>query len=111
MNNVEVIKNFIQGKEAHTPKRTNKWGETLQTLHTEGNELYNYNTVIARLNGTGEQTKEVEINVNYYSSTTSKIQTLLINVINMFRRNGMELIVVLTGNEKRVEWLEKYLQK
>lgn len=110
MNNVDVIKNFLEGKQAQTPKRWNKWGEQLQTLHTEGNELYNYNTVIARLNGTEEQTREVEINANYYSNTTSRIQTLIINIIKMYRRNGREFIVVLNGTEKRIEWLEKYLK-
>ena len=104
MKNIEVIQTFIE-KEGR---------EEVKTQHlyidTNNKQLINYNTVIARWNGTDAQTKELEINVNYYSTTTSKIQTYITRTAREQREQGQIFIVVMNGTEKRVEQYSNILK-
>lgn len=80
MSNLEVIKKFLNGEHAQTPLREiYSEGKKYKgrTLHTEKQSdrllhLVNYKTTIARLNG-----DTVELNVNVYSRTTTKIQNMI----------------------------------
>lgn len=47
MNNLEVIKKFLKGQEAKTALRQIYGGYKGRTLFTDGEELVNYQTVIA----------------------------------------------------------------
>lgn len=109
MNNLEVVKKFLNGEQGATAQRPLMTGGTGRTLYTQGNKLINYNTVIATLNGTEEQTKEVEVDATYYSNTTSKIQTSIIKQVNAMRRTGHQMAVCISGDAKRVEWLSGYI--
>ena len=104
MKNIEVIQTFIE-KEGR---------EEVKTQHlyidTNSKQLINYNTVIARWNGTDAQTKELEVNINYYTSTTNRIQTSIIRAIRYYKNTGKEFIVVLNGTEKRIIQFEKILK-
>ena len=104
MKNIDVIKTFIE--------REGREGAKTQHLYidTGNKQLINYNTVIARWNGTEEQTKELEINVNYYSSTTSKIQSYIMKTAMEQREQGQSFFLVMNGTEKRVEQFEKKYQ-
>lgn len=104
MKNIDVIKTFIGEEGREKAKTKNLY------IDTERKALINYNTVIARVNGTEEQTKEIEINVNYYSQTTSTIQANIIRVIRYYRNMGKDFIVVLNGTEKRIIQFEKILK-
>lgn len=103
MKNIEVIQTFIKEEGRKKAKTQHLY------IDTDNKQLINYNTVIARINGTEEQTKEIEINVNYYSSTTSRIQANILRVVRYYRNMGKNFIVVLNGAEKRVEQFEKIL--
>lgn len=81
MNNLEVIKSFLQKKNAKTNLRNIQNGYYSykgRTLHTEENDrgfcLYNYNTIIAFI-----LDNELYLNTEKYSVTTSKIQSQLKN--------------------------------
>ena len=63
MRNIAVIENFIRGLEGKSSNGN---------LRTNGNELVNYSTVIARHNG-----KVIYVNKEKYSKTTSTIQNML----------------------------------
>ena len=104
MKNIEVIKTFIQEEGEEKAKTKNLY------IDTKNKQLINYNTVLARVNGTEEQTKELEVNINYYSNTTSKIQTSIIRAIRYYKNIGKEFIVVLNGTEKRTAQFEKILK-
>ena len=104
MKNIEVIQAFIKEEGREKAKTQHLY------IDTDNKQLINYNTVIARINGTEEQTKEIEINVNYYSSTTSRIQANILRVVRYYRNMGKNFIVVLNGAEKRVEQFEKILK-
>ena len=104
MKNIEVIQTFIKEEGREKAKTQHLY------IDTDNKQLINYNTVIARINGTEEQTKEIEINVNYYSSTTSRIQANILRVVRYYRNMGKNFIVVLNGAEKRVEQFEKILK-
>lgn len=104
MKNIEVIQTFIEEEGREKAKTQHLY------IDTEQKALVNYNTTIARVNGTEEQTKEIEINVNYYSSTTSRIQANILRVVRYYRNMGKNFIVVLNGAEKRVEQFEKILK-
>lgn len=104
MKNIEVIQTFIEKEGREGVKTKNLY------IDTERKALINYSTVIARVNGTEEQTKEIEVNVNYYSQTTSTIQASIIRAIRYYKNIGKEFIVVLNGTEKRVEQFEKILK-
>ena len=101
MTNQNVIEIFLQGGRAKT---TN--------LYTDGTELINYTTTIAKWNGTEEQTKELEINLNYYSRTTSKIQTQIIKSIARLKQkaSGNVPLLVLTGTIERIDKASKILK-
>ena len=72
MNNIEVIKKFLNKKPGHTPLRITMNGYKEMTLKTNGLELINYSTRIAY-----HQDNKLYINISKYSSTTSKIQSKL----------------------------------
>lgn len=109
MGNLEVIKRFLLGKKGATAKRKILQGYYYtegRTLQTDGDKLINYSTTIAKRNGENE----IEIDANYYSNTTSKIQTSIIKEINKLRKSGYNLIIVLDGEQKRVDWLSGYIE-
>lgn len=101
MTNQNVIEIFLQGGKAKT---TN--------LYTDGTELINYTTTIAKWNGYEWQTKELEVNLNYYSRTTSKIQGQLIKAIARQKQkaSGNVPLLVLTGTSDRVEKASKIIK-
>ena len=72
MNNIEVIKRFLNKQPGHTPTRITMNGYKEMTLKTNGLELINYSTRIAY-----HQNNKLYINISKYSKTTSKIQTQL----------------------------------
>ena len=72
MNNIEVIKKFLNKKPGHTPLRITMNGYKEMTLKTNGLELINYSTRIAY-----HQDNKLYINISKYSRTTSKIQSQL----------------------------------
>ena len=72
MNNIEVIKRFLNKQPGHTPLRITMNGYKEMTLKTNGLELINYSTRIAY-----HQDNKLYINISKYSRTTSKIQSQL----------------------------------
>ena len=72
MNNIEVIKRFLNKQPGHTPTRITMNGYKEMTLKTDGLELINYSTRIAY-----HQDNKLYINISKYSKTTSKIQSQL----------------------------------
>ena len=72
MNNIEVIKRFLNKRAGHTPLRITMNGYEEMTLKTNGSELINYSTRIAY-----HQDNKLYINISKYSRTTSKIQSQL----------------------------------
>lgn len=73
MTNENVIKTFLEREQAKTPLRiivNDYYSYKGRTLWTRENELINYNTRIAYIEG-----NNLYINVKKYSSTTSKIQS------------------------------------
>lgn len=72
MSNEMVIRNFLKHQEGHTPKRHTYDGQYTSTLWTRGDELINYQTVIAKWD-----VNYVKLNTKKYSSTTSKIQHMI----------------------------------
>lgn len=74
--NEQVIKAFLNGaSKGNTPTRTILNGiyeYKGNTLRIEGNKLVNYNTTIAKLTA-----RDLLINADKYSITTSKIQNKL----------------------------------
>ena len=72
MNNIEVIKKFLNKKPGHAPLRITMNGYKEMTLKTNGSELINYSTRIAY-----HQDNKLYINISKYSKTTSKIQSQL----------------------------------
>ncbi len=78
MNNVNVIKRFLEGESGQTNLRQILNGVFYykgRTLTTNGQELVNYSTVIAYKEG-----KNLYLNSGKYSVTTSKIQRQLENL-------------------------------
>ena len=72
MNNIEVIKKFLNKKPGHTPLRITMNGYKEMTLKSNGLELIHYSTRIAY-----PQDNKLYINISKYSRTTSKIQSQL----------------------------------
>ena len=73
MTNENVIKKFLEKKQARTSLRTivyDYYSYKGRTLWTRDNELINYNTRIAYI-----EDNNLYINVKKYSSTTSHIQS------------------------------------
>lgn len=79
MNNIEVIKRFLNKRAGHTPTRITMNGYKAQTLKTNGLELINYNTRIAY-----HEDNKLYINISKYSRTTSKIQSQLKELASEF---------------------------
>ena len=76
MSNETVMRRFLEHQTGHTATRNITNGVYTyqgQTLATDGLKLVNYSTVIAR----HIATNVVEINVEKYSVTTTKIQNKL----------------------------------
>lgn len=73
MRNEDVIKTFLEKKQAKTPLRNiinGYYSYKGRTLWTRDNELINYNTRIAYI-----EDNTLYINVKKYSNTTSHIQS------------------------------------
>lgn len=104
MKNIEVIETFIEEEGRIKAKTQHLY------IDTDNKQLINYNTVIARWNGVEGQTKELEVNVNYYSNTTSKMQSYIIRTAREQREQGRIFIVVINGTEKRVEQYSNILK-
>ena len=88
MKNEDVIKKFLEKEEARTPLRNIINGCYIykgRTLWTRDNELINYNTRIAYIEG-----NNLYINVKKYSSTTSHIQSKLKQLASLTSYNIIE---------------------
>lgn len=102
MKNIDVIKTFIQEEGEEKAKTKNLY------IDTENKQLINYNTVLAKINDREGQTKEIEINVDQYSVSTSKIQGYIADTLWYYiNRLNYKYIVVLTGNSRRLKQFEK----
>ncbi|MEE1073221.1 MAG: hypothetical protein U0L26_12725 [Cellulosilyticum sp.] len=72
MKNEEVLKKYLKGEKAQTPKRSIPNGCFTyegRTLQTDGEKLINYKTIISYKKG-----DKIYINTSKYSVTTTKIQ-------------------------------------
>ncbi len=91
MKNETVIRNFLNNREGHTPKRYTYDGDYISTLWTtyEGDTLVlmNYRTVIAKWDSDWHNNKII-LNTKKYSSTTSKIQHAIERVCEWY---GIEI--------------------
>ena len=105
MKNIEVIKKFLQEEGKEDAKTKHLY------IDSKKRQLINYNTVIAQWNGYEEQTQELVIDVNYYSTTTSKIQTYIMRIARKMREQGKLFFVVMNGTEKRILQYEKILKE
>lgn len=81
--NEKVIKAFLRGKRASSPKHALMWGGYGASISTDGVILYSYNTPIARWASTDES-DGVLINSRKYSSTTSRQQADLLALVKEF---------------------------
>lgn len=89
MSNEKVIRAFLNGYQAQTPLRNiinGYYSYKGRTLYTQGNKLVNYSTNMARL-----EEGVVYINKNKYSSTTSKIQTMIKGLASQY---GLQVVEV-----------------
>ena len=91
MSNEKVIRNFLNNRMGHTPKRKTSTGDTVSTLWTtyEGDTLIlmNYRTVIAAWDENWHNNK-IKLNTKKYSVTTSKIQKTIERVCEEY---GIEI--------------------
>ena len=102
MKNIDVIKTFIQEEGEEKAKTKNLY------IDTENKQLINYNTVLAKINGREGQIKEIEINVDQYSVSTSKIQGYIADTLGYYiNRLNYKYVVVLTGNSRRLKKKKK----
>ena len=88
MSNENVIKNFLEKKQAKTPLRTiinGYYSYKGRTLWTRDNELINYSTRIAYI-----KDNTLYINVKKYSNTTSHIQSKLKRLASLTNYNIIE---------------------
>lgn len=88
MKNEDVIKKFLEREQAKTSLRTivnGYYSYKGRTLWTRENELINYNTRIAYIEG-----NNLYINVKKYSSTTSHIQSKLKQLASLTSYNIIE---------------------
>lgn len=86
MTNTDVLKCFLQGQKAQTPKRQIQNGYYMyegRTLTTDGTTLINYKTRIAY-----KKYNKLMINKRKYSVTTSKIQHQLLQLALEMYCNG-----------------------
>ena len=104
MKNIEVIEKFFKEEGREKAKTQHLY------IDIENRQLINYNTVIAHWNGYEEQTQELVIDVNYYSTTTSKIQTYITRTARKMREQGKLFFVVMNGTEKRINLYSKILK-
>lgn len=76
MANIDIVNSFINHKTAKTALRDIPYNGYYiargRSLESTGDELYSYDTVIARWNG-----DRVELNTKKYSSSTSRVQSAL----------------------------------
>lgn len=73
MTNEQVIKSFIGGATSgHTPTREIYGQGKGNTLSIDGDKLINYTTIIAIREG-----NTIKLNTTKYSTTTSKIQSMI----------------------------------
>ena len=89
MSNEKVIKEFLNGNQARTQKReilNGCYTYEGRTLWTDNNILVNYRTNIARLEG-----NKLYLNIKKYSSTTSRIQSMIKRLAS---QKGLEVIEV-----------------
>lgn len=86
MSNQNVILAFLEKKAAHTPTRKihDVYIYEGQTLKSNGLELINYSTRIAY-----HENNKLYLNIKKYSSTTSKIQTL---IKNLAKEKNIEIV-------------------
>lgn len=88
MTNENVIKTFLEREQARTPLRTivnDYYSYKGRTLWTRDNELINYSTRIAYIEG-----NNLYINTKKYSSTTRKIQITLKRLASLTSYNIIE---------------------
>ena len=88
MTNENVIKTFLEKEQAKTPLRTiinGYYSYKGRTLWTRDNELINYNTRIAYIEG-----NNLYINVKKYSNTTRRIQNTLKQLASLTSYNIIE---------------------
>ena len=104
MKNIEVIEKFFKEEGRKKAKTQHLY------IDAKNRQLINYNTVIAQWNGYEEQTQELVIDVNYYSTTTSKIQTYITRTARKMREQGKLFFVVMNGTEKRINLYSKILK-
>lgn len=114
MGNLEVIKKFLLGEKGATPERQIVYSGSVfvhngRTLQTDGQQLINYRATIAKRNGENE----IEIDANYYkySATTTKIMKALCEQIKKYKLIGYDFIVVLNGEQEKVEQMAKLLKE
>lgn len=108
MRNEQVVEEFLKQIKKED---CNKKAKT-KNLHIEGDKLINYTTVIATINGTGEQARELELNCKLYSRTTSTIQNYIIDGIRAIRdTSNTQFGLVLNGTEERIEQFSKRYKK
>lgn len=95
MRNEDVIKNYLIGEKAQTPKRQILNGCFYyegRTLQTDGEKLINYKTIISY-----KKDNNIYINVGKYSVTTSKIQSKLKYLANKYYKDNN---IILYNEEK-----------
>ena len=110
MTNLEVIKNFLEGKEGKTQTRIIKdiYEYKGNTLTSKNNKLYCYDTVIAEFVGINKEgQKMLDIQANYFTNTTSKIQTLIVRTAREIEdtKNEWYFDIAYIGTAKRIKWL------
>ena len=91
MSNETVMRRFLEHPTGHTATRNITNGVCTyqgQTLATDGLKLVNYSTVIAK----HISNNVVEINVEKYSVTTTKIQNKLIGLAKEYGYDVVEVI-------------------
>lgn len=76
MKNIEVVRKFYRQEIAHSSNR-NLYTRWANNFGKNRIELINYDTVIAFID---IDTNEVHINISKYSSTTSTIQTMILDM-------------------------------
>lgn len=100
MTNLEVIKSFLEGREGKTQTRViNDKNGTYKgnTLTSKNNKLYCYQTIIAEFVGINrEGQKMLDIQANYFTNTTSKIEDT---------KNEWYFDIAYIGTAKRIKWL------
>lgn len=111
MTNLEVIKSFLEWREGKTQTRViNDKNGTYKgnTLTSKNNKLYCYQTIIAEFVGINrEGQKMLDIQANYFTNTTSKIQALIVRTAREIEdtKNEWYFDIAYIGTAKRIKWL------